>query len=62
MICECNFFESKIPGHIDYRTLEQHVDELQANRIVLNHLGEEMLARLEQVGLTCAQDGMQVTV
>ncbi len=62
MICECNFFESQIPGHLDYRTLEQHIDELNAGRIILNHLGEEMLARLEQVEVTCAQDGMQVTV
>lgn len=62
MVCECNFFESKIPGHIDYRTLEQHIDELKADRIILNHLGEEMLARLEQVELICAQDGMQIVV
>lgn len=62
MICECNFFESKIPGHLDYRTLEQHIDDLHADRIILNHLGEEMLARLEQVELVCAQDGMQVIV
>jgi ribonuclease BN (tRNA processing enzyme) len=62
MICECNFFDSKIPGHIDYRTLEQHIGELNAERIILNHLGEEMLARLEQVERVCAHDGMQVTV
>lgn len=62
MVCECNFFESKVPGHLDYLTLQQHLDELDTDRIILNHLGEEMLSRLERVELTCAQDGMQVIV
>lgn len=62
MICECNFFDTQTPNHLDYRTLEQHLPALNAERIVLNHLGEEMLRHRARVSLTCAEDGMQVTV
>ena len=62
MICECNFFETRTPTHLDYRTLEQRLPELKAERIILNHLGNEMLENLEKVSVTCAEDGMRVTV
>ena len=62
MICECNFFEMKTVNHLDYRTLEAHRSELKAERIILNHLGNEMLENLDRVSLTCAHDGMRVTV
>jgi ribonuclease BN (tRNA processing enzyme) len=62
MICECNFYDTRIPGHLDYVTLARHVHEFAADRIVLNHLGDEMLARRDQVELTCAEEGMELTV
>ncbi len=62
MICECNFLETQTPNHLDYRTLEQKLPEIGATRIILNHLGNEMLANLDQVNLPCAEDGMTVTV
>lgn len=60
MICECNFFETQTPNHIDYRTLEQRLPELNADRIILNHLGNEMLENLDSVSLPCAEDGMKI--
>lgn len=62
MICECNFFETQTPNHLDYRTLEKRLPELNAERIILNHLGDEMLNNLDRVGQTCAEDGMKVMV
>jgi len=62
MICECNFFETQTPNHLDYRTLARHLPSLDARRIILNHLGEEMLANLDQVSVPCAEDGMQILV
>lgn len=58
MICECNFLETRTPNHLDYRTLEARVAEIGAKRIILNHLGNEMLANPDQVNLPCAEDGM----
>jgi len=60
LICECNFFETQTPNHIDYRTLEEHLPELETRRLILNHLGSEMLDNRHQVALTCAEDGMWV--
>jgi len=62
MICECNFLETQTHNHLDYRTLEQRLPELKADRIILNHLGNEMLDNLNRVNLTCAEDGMRVKV
>lgn len=62
MICECNFFDTETPVHLDYRTLERHLPELRADRLILNHLGDEMLRNLARVELTCAEDGLRVTV
>lgn len=62
LVCECNFFASGIPGHLNYQTLAQYLPELNADRIVLNHLGDEMLRNLDHVQPTCAEDGMQIEV
>lgn len=62
MVCECNFFDTQTPIHVDYRTLEKHLPELRARRIILNHLGNEMLANLDKVELECADDGMEIEI
>ncbi|MEX1081849.1 MAG: MBL fold metallo-hydrolase [Halofilum sp. (in: g-proteobacteria)] len=62
MICECNFYDTQIPGHLNYRTLAGRVHEFAADRIVLNHLGNEMLAHRDKAALTCAEEGMELTV
>jgi len=61
-ICECTFLETGAPNHLDYRTLQRHLGELRARRIILTHLGEEMLANPDRVALTCAEDGMVLDV
>lgn len=62
MVCECNFFNSAMPNHIDYRTLKEKLPQLSARKIILNHLGDEMLANIDHVDLDCAQDGMTVNI
>ena len=61
-VCECNFFATRTANHLDYRTLEGRLPDLRARRIVLNHLGDEMLANLDRVELACAEDGMRVAI
>jgi len=62
MICECNFFETQTKNHLDYGTLAPRLSEFNAERVILNHLGDEMLGRLDAVEWPCAEDGMRVTV
>jgi ribonuclease BN (tRNA processing enzyme) len=56
-VCECNFFEPKGAGHLDYRTLLGKREHLRCDRIVLTHMSDEMLARLDEVEFETASDG-----
>lgn len=59
-LCECSFYERETPNHLSYRTLQQYAGRLQCKKLVLTHLGEEMLARCQELGVTCAADGMVI--
>jgi ribonuclease BN (tRNA processing enzyme) len=61
-VCECNFFEPKAPGHLDYETLMKNRARLACERIVITHMSEEMLARLDDAELEAAADGTVVTI
>jgi ribonuclease BN (tRNA processing enzyme) len=61
-VCECNFFDMKAPGHLDYETLMTHRTELACERIVLTHMSEQMLARVDDVSLESAADGAVFTI
>jgi ribonuclease BN (tRNA processing enzyme) len=59
-ICECNFYDTKAPGHLDYETLIAHRAELNCRRIVITHMSELMLARAAEIELETAADGMAI--
>lgn len=61
-ICECNFFSTKVKGHMNYLELETKLEELSYKRILLTHPDEEMLKELEHVKLDCARDGMELII
>jgi ribonuclease BN (tRNA processing enzyme) len=57
-LCECTFFESRSETHMDYPRIVEKLGRLGAKRIVLTHLGEEVLARKSEVALEMAEDGL----
>jgi ribonuclease BN (tRNA processing enzyme) len=59
-ISECYFFEKSVPFHMNYPDLAEHRDELDAKRILLTHMGPEMLARQDEVPEQCAHDGLVI--
>lgn len=61
-ICECNFYDLKLDGHLDYLTLLEHDGLLSYRRILLTHLGEGMLARLDELRHPYAREGMEVVL
>ena len=61
-IVECYFHTKEVPGHLNYRTLGAHLGELDAKRIILTHMGEEMLAHVGEIPEECAHDGLVVEV
>lgn len=62
LLLECNGYDRKVPYHLDLPTLLAHRNELRSRRIVLTHMGEEMLAHREEAPWECAEDGMTITV
>lgn len=61
-LCECSGYESAPPGHLDFLTLEQHRPALACRRLVLTHLGDDMLARAPGLPLETAADGLVVVL
>lgn len=59
-LCECSFYDRETPNHLSYRTLQQYAGQLRCKKLVLTHLGEEMLERCQELGVTCAEDGMVI--
>jgi ribonuclease BN (tRNA processing enzyme) len=61
-ICECSFFESRIPTHLDYPRIAENRTRFGTNRLILTHLGEEVLSRSEEVEIPTARDGLVINI
>jgi len=61
-ICDASFFDRDDPSHISYRTLMTQRDRLECRRIVLTHLGAETLARIGELQLEHAADGLTLEI
>ena len=61
-ICECCYFETRTSYHISYPQLAEHAPRLGCKRLLLSHLGREVLERLPQLSLECATDGLVLEV
>lgn len=64
-ICECYMFERVVKFHLSYSIIMQHFDDLAAKRLVLTHMGEDMMAHLDQVDIsrvTIAEDGLVLEI
>jgi ribonuclease BN (tRNA processing enzyme) len=59
-VCECNWFEERRPGHLDFGTLRDRREQFACRRLVLTHMGQEMLSRVDALGVDAARDGLVV--
>jgi ribonuclease BN (tRNA processing enzyme) len=59
-LCECSFYEEQAGMHVNYLALQANLSRLQCKKLVLTHLGEEMLARRNELTTTLADDGMVI--
>jgi ribonuclease BN (tRNA processing enzyme) len=59
-ICECSYFETRIATHLDYPLIAENLARFGAKRIILTHLGEEVLQRQQEVKIETAYDGLTV--
>lgn len=62
-ICECNdLHDQPYHGHMSYQTLSSRLDRLHTKRLLLTHLGPDMLAAAAGLGVESATDGMEIPV
>jgi len=61
-ICECCFFETRVDFHLDYPRIVEQRARLGCRRLVLSHLGREVLARRDEIQEELAFDGLIVEV
>jgi ribonuclease BN (tRNA processing enzyme) len=59
-IAEAYYYDKIVKNHLSLKTLEAHLPEINATRLVLTHMSEDMLARLGELPYLAAEDGMTV--
>lgn len=61
-ISECYFFDRKVNYHLNYQGLKEQKEKLGCRRLILTHMSEDMLSRLESLELEWAADGKKIVV
>ncbi len=64
-ICECYQFDLQLKFHLDYVTIVREIEQLGAKHVLLTHMSEAMLARVNEIDETlfsAAHDGMTLKV
>jgi len=61
-VCEGYTFDRPIRYHMDVASLQRKTDDIGCQRIIITHMGPEMLARQDEARFECASDGLVVEV
>jgi ribonuclease BN (tRNA processing enzyme) len=61
-IAEAYYYDKVVKNHLSLKTLEAHLAEINPKRLVLTHMSDDMLGRLDTLTYTAAHDGMVVEV
>lgn len=61
-LCECSFFDPQTSNHMSYREIQQNLSRLECKRLILTHLGKEMLSRSDEIEVQLAEDGMVIEI
>jgi ribonuclease BN (tRNA processing enzyme) len=59
-IAEAYTYDRIVKNHLSLSTLEAHLPEIAAKRLILTHMSDDMLGRLDALTHTAASDGMIV--
>ncbi|MGA2603155.1 MAG: MBL fold metallo-hydrolase [Verrucomicrobiia bacterium] len=57
LVTECTDFDLRTPVHLNYTELREHQAEIGAKRIVLTHVGADLLKNRSRIRLPVARDG-----
>jgi ribonuclease BN (tRNA processing enzyme) len=59
-IAEAYYYDKIVKNHLSLTTLEAHLPEINAKRLILTHMSDDMLGRRDTLAYTTADDGMVV--
>ncbi|MFH1342916.1 MAG: MBL fold metallo-hydrolase [Pseudomonadota bacterium] len=59
-IAEAYTYDRVVKNHLSLTTLEAHLPEIRPKRLVLTHMSDDMLTRLDTLDYAAASDGMVV--
>jgi ribonuclease BN (tRNA processing enzyme) len=59
-VCEAYVYDKPIRLHLDLKTLETHVPEIGAKRLILTHMSPDMLDRIDSIPHETAEDGKTI--
>jgi len=60
LIAEAYTYDRPVKNHLSLKTLQAHLAEIRPKRLVLTHMSEDMLGRLDTLAYEAASDGMVV--
>ncbi len=61
-LCECSFYAQASGNHMNFLQLQEQMPRLSCRRLILTHLGDEMIERGKELPVTLAQDGMVIEI
>ncbi|MCS3445721.1 MULTISPECIES: MBL fold metallo-hydrolase [Bradyrhizobium] len=61
-IAEAYMYDKMVKNHLSLKTLEAHLPAINAKRVVLTHMSDDMLGRIDDLPYTAASDGMVVVL
>ena len=61
-IAEAYTYDKVVKNHLSLGTLEAHLSEIKPKQLVLTHMSDDMLGRLDTLAYTAASDGMVVEI
>ena len=61
-IAEAYYYDKVVKNHLSLKTLEAHLDEIKPKRLVLTHMSDDMLGRLDTLPYIAVSDGMVIQV
>src|SRR5262249_16726975 len=59
-IAEAYYYDRIIKNHLSLKTLEAHLGKINAKKLILTHMSDDMLGRLDKLPYSAPKDGMIV--
>jgi ribonuclease BN (tRNA processing enzyme) len=61
-VAEAYFFDKKVQLHLSLSDIEAHLTQMRPKRLVLTHMSDDMLGRLDDLPYESAEDGKVVEI